>query len=1213
MSKKEANPILSQGSDHAFRAMFERSADAMFVLDGDCIVDCNPAAHRLMKCSREVLLKTPLSHFSPEKQPDGQLSSQAMFEHLQKGYEHSEPLFEWTICTPEGETLVVEISLTAVSFDEQPLLFSIWRDITGRKKAETEVLDEIKLHRILFDGPPVGVAVIQDGVICLANKGMSDLTGLPAAELQGASLFDFIVPEERASVMENHQNRLAGKPAPAEKVIHILRKEGQASIPVNLQETVIPYRGAFATMGTFRNITERMRGEEILRTMVARRGYQAKVGIEIAQEMAAAPTVDELFTRVVTLVKERMGYYHTQLLRYEPVFNAIVLVKGYGEIGEKMLAMGHRLAVGRGLIGLCWATGTTVLRPDITGDPDWEPNPLLPDTKGEIALPIKYGDQVLGVLDVQSSQAAALTEDDRLLLESLCGQVAIFLESTRLRQEMQERLNELNNLYEGTTHEGWSMFRASSRLSSGYLFDRTDVHASETVWADEIEAAIKQKNLVAAKDENSATVAPLSVRGEVIGALGVYADPQRQLSEEDLALIEQVSDQVALALESARLFEQTSVALDEAEKLYNFSRNLAEAADLDAVVSAVAEAAGIPDVCRGFLITFEYNSAGDLTGGVVKANWFSGQGESTGIPVGTRYDRGYIHGMLKRFTSAQPVFLNDAGADARSRGIYSMAVLPLWVGNSQIGVIMLQTDSPHAFTDDEKRPMVSLAQQAAITIQSRLLFDQVTSSEARFRDISMSSADWVWEMDAQSRFTFCSERVKDVIGYTAAEMLGKTPFDYIVPEAAEPVRKVMTGLMANKAPIVDLENRIRAKNGQERTMLASGVPVLDDQGNLIGYRGVDRDITERKTLEAAILKDRAQLAEAMEAARMASWEFDVASETFVFNEAYYKFLETTLEEVGSYMLPAPEFIQKYIHPENVQEVESRLQQAVETADADYRSEFEARLRKHDGSYRSILISMRVEKDPQGKTTRLFGTNQDITERKQAQETIAKRAVELATVAEVATRVSTIQSPDEMLQTVVDLTKQAFNLYHVHIYLLNEAGTTLSISKGAGEIGRKIVAEGRVIPYNAEKSLVARAARNRQGVIVNNVKADPEFLSHQLLPDTCSEMAVPMIGGDRLLGVIDVQDSQVDRFTPEDVNIMTTLAAQIAVSLQNARSYARTQRQAEREALINAISERIQATNSVENALQVAVREIGRALGAQHTAIRLGLERKLDGE
>jgi GAF domain-containing protein len=105
------------------------------------------------------------------------------------------------------------------------------------------------------------------------------------------------------------------------------------------------------------------------------------------------------------------------------------------------------------------------------------------------------------------------------------------------------------------------------------------------------------------------------------------------------------------------------------------------------------------------------------------------------------------------------------------------------------------------------------------------------------------------------------------------------------------------------------------------------------------------------------------------------------------------------------------------------------------------------------------------------------------------------------------------------------------------------------------------------------------------------------------------MAVPLIVGDTLLGVMDIQSEEVNRFSQEDVSIMTTLAAQVAVSLQNARSYARAQRQAEREALINAISERIQSTNSVEDALQVAVRELGRALGAQHTAIRLGLERK----
>ena len=86
---------------------------------------------------------------------------------------------------------------------------------------------------------------------------------------------------------------------------------------------------------------------------------------------------------------------------------------------------------------------------------DWRPNPLLPETKGEIAVPIKLRGQVLGVLDVQSDQAGALTQDDQILLEGLCGQVAVVIEETRLRQEMEERLQELNALYASMSREGW--------------------------------------------------------------------------------------------------------------------------------------------------------------------------------------------------------------------------------------------------------------------------------------------------------------------------------------------------------------------------------------------------------------------------------------------------------------------------------------------------------------------------------------------------------------------------------------------------------------------------------------------------------------------------------------------------------------------------------------------------------------------------------------
>jgi GAF domain-containing protein len=218
----------------------------------------------------------------------------------------------------------------------------------------------------------------------------------------------------------------------------------------------------------------------------------------------------------------------------------------------------------------------------------------------------------------------------------------------------------------------------------------------------------------------------------------------------------------------------------------------------------------------------------------------------------------------------------------------------------------------------------------------------------------------------------------------------------------------------------------------------------------------------------------------------------------------------------------------------------------------------------------------------------------------------KRAFELATIANVSTTASSTLDPAQLLQSVVDLTKESFGFYHAHIYLLNETGDTLELAFGAGEVGRQMVAEDHRIPLDVEKSLVARAARNREGFFVNDVHANPDFLSHPLLPNTASELAVPMIAGNKVVGVLDVQADTKDRFNVDDVRIQTTLAAQVSVAVQNARTFAQAQKQAEREAMLNAISQKIQSATTVEAVLQIAARELGHALGAPLTVAQLGV-------
>ncbi len=166
----------------------------------------------------------------------------------------------------------------------------------------------------------------------------------------------------------------------------------------------------------------------------------------------------------------------------------------------------------------------------------------------------------------------------------------------------------------------------------------------------------------------------------------------------------------------------------------------------------------------------------------------------------------------------------------------------------------------------------------------------------------------------------------------------------------------------------------------------------------------------------------------------------------------------------------------------------------------------------------------------------------------------KRTHQLQTVAEMTMAASTILDMSELLQRVVDMAQTRFGLYHVHIYLLDEANASLVSTAGAGEIGRQLVAQNWSIPLADEHSLVARAARLRREELLNDVRTDPSWSPDPLLPDTQSELAVPLIAGDALLGIWHVQSANLNAFADNDVRIQGTLTREIAAALQTAKLF-----------------------------------------------------------
>jgi nitrate/nitrite-specific signal transduction histidine kinase len=213
--------------------------------------------------------------------------------------------------------------------------------------------------------------------------------------------------------------------------------------------------------------------------------------------------------------------------------------------------------------------------------------------------------------------------------------------------------------------------------------------------------------------------------------------------------------------------------------------------------------------------------------------------------------------------------------------------------------------------------------------------------------------------------------------------------------------------------------------------------------------------------------------------------------------------------------------------------------------------------------------------------------------------VTEQTKALATFREVS-RLSAILDEKQLAAEVVEQIKNSFHYYHAQIYFYDESGENLILAGGTGEAGQKLLAEGYKLPKG--KGPAGRAAESNTSVIIGDTSQDPNGLPNPLLPKTKSEIAIPIAVGDQVLGVLDVQQNIAYGITQADANLLQSMANQVALAAHKAHGYTPDRQQAEREALIASISQKIRETASIENAMKVAVLELGRALGSQETRV-----------
>jgi len=178
--------------------------------------------------------------------------------------------------------------------------------------------------------------------------------------------------------------------------------------------------------------------------------------------------------------------------------------------------------------------------------------------------------------------------------------------------------------------------------------------------------------------------------------------------------------------------------------------------------------------------------------------------------------------------------------------------------------VIKKENKQHIFEISAKKLLLDAKDRDIVTLTD---ITELENSKRRFQALVEDINDWVWEVDARGRYTYASPKVKDILGYEPEEIIGKTPFDLMPLEEAQRVGELFLKIAESAAPIKNLENINIHKNKESVILETNGKPILDEAGRLIGYRGVDRDITERKKLEEELkLKDEMMITQSRQAA-----------------------------------------------------------------------------------------------------------------------------------------------------------------------------------------------------------------------------------------------------------------------------------------------------------------------------------------------------------
>lgn len=644
-----------------------------------------------------------------------------------------------------------------------------------------------------------------------------------------------------------------------------------------------------------------VRGERPDTDTLKRRALYLQTVTNLNKKIVDIRDPDKLLYEIVATIHNELGYEYVSLFSLNYIEQSLSLQTAVWKSWQPELDQPITLKVDpeKGPVSRAAATGQIVLANEL-GDKTAHPD--LPAFGAELVVPLLVGNKLVGVLDIGSDYAHVFTDDDRQIVRALAYQVAVAMENVRLQTVLQRHLREKTLLYESNIALGTTLdMDTVLKLMAQKIVEALDVGGCAICRVDEkagtitavaqyvvrypgnpsriwrkLEEPIRlesdplakkilktsrpaigrsdsTKNLeelvwqipygdMDRKNWGVVLALPMRVEHRTIGLIEVYdKNSKREFTTDDIQLGRILATQTTLAMERARLFEETRQRLDEVSTLYTLAQEISGKLDLQAVLNTIVVSLRQAIGCRGcclFLLDKNQEQLEIQAADGLKPHWR----ETAKLRLG---EGAAGLAALEKRTIYIPDTRKHAGFIFFDEEVRSLMVIPLLAKGEVIGTINVDDKAPDAFGPSQERLLTIAAAQAGIIIENARLFARVSAEQQRNRAIIQHMADGLLLINSEGVIVTCNHTLASMIGLHPGQIIGHKIQSANLPTnlasiTVPPTEEARTGVLSMEVTI---------QSPHFKTLQVFSTAIVDDNKEPIGEVRIVHDITKEREIE----------------------------------------------------------------------------------------------------------------------------------------------------------------------------------------------------------------------------------------------------------------------------------------------------------------------------------------------------------------------------